>query len=139
MALTGGLGPLARRGDIQGDPRGAAGLEDGPSITVWTKWWRNRAEALIADADADPPLLARHTRTGWASTPRVLELRLAGSQRGFTPPRGGPRRPAFAGWGHLLWSQCAMCSATIIVGRFVVAVGIVGMMDASATVRASIP
>jgi hypothetical protein len=32
-----------------------------------------------------------------------------------------------------------MCSATIIVGKFVVAVGIVGMIEASATVRAWTP
>ena len=32
-----------------------------------------------------------------------------------------------------------MCSATMIVGRFVVAVGMVGMIEASAIVRPSIP
>lgn len=51
----------------------------------------------------------------------------------------GRARCAVTGAVHLLRSHRAMCSATIIVGRFVFAVGIVGMMEASATVSASIP
>ena len=40
---------------------------------------------------------------------------------------------------HPARSSAATCSATIIVGRFVVAVGMVGMIEASATVRPATP
>ena len=45
------------------------------------------------------------------------------------------RRPS----GHVVRSHRAMCSATMIVGRFGVPVGTVGIIEASATVKPSIP
>jgi hypothetical protein len=95
----------------------------------------DRADLEERMTSSSPP---RPTRLSEKSS-RLTRWRTLICQGSPSAPTG-PDQPDTPGRRfQALCSPRAMCSATMIVARLVVPVGMVGIIDASATVRASIP